>query len=161
MARLARQARTRALASSSDQVAGTSPSVEPTARNVQVESTLSGEFVVFAAELVRDLKARGLWSAEMIDTLKYFDGEVQEIAAIPADLKEKHLTAGDIDPSCLLRAAARRQKWLDQAQALELELPRLHADIGAVSALLLAAWRLGLKSVWRLSTARAAKTHAD
>ena len=144
-----------------DQVAGTSPSVEPTARNVQVESTLSGEFVVFAAELVRDLKARGLWSAEMIDTLKYFDGEVQEIAAIPADLKEKHLTAGDIDPSCLLRAAARRQKWLDQAQALELELPRLHADIGAVSALLLAAWRLGLKSVWRLSTARAAKTHAD
>ncbi|HLP06918.1 MAG TPA: ribonucleoside-diphosphate reductase subunit alpha [Opitutaceae bacterium] len=144
-----------------DQIAGTSASVEPASRNVQVESTLSGEFVVFSAELVRDLKARGLWSAEMVDTLKYFDGEVQEIAAIPADLKEKHLTAGDIDPSCLLRAAARRQKWLDQAQALHLELPPLHADIGAVSALLLTAWRLGLKSLWRLSAARAAKTRAS
>jgi ribonucleoside-diphosphate reductase alpha chain len=143
-----------------DQVAGTSASVEPAARNVQVESTLSGEFVVFSPELVRDLKVRGLWTAEMVDNLKYFDGEVQEIASIPADLKEKHLTAGDIDPSCLLRAAARRQKWLDQSQALHLELPRLHADIGAVSALLLTAWRLGLKSIWRISAARAAKPRA-
>ncbi len=142
-----------------DQVAGTTPSVEPLARNFQVKATLSGEFVVIAPELVRDLKARGLWSPEMVENLKYFDGEVQEIASLPADLKEKHLTAGDIDPFCLLRAAARRQKWLDQAQALHLELPRLHADIGAVSALLLTAWRLGLKSVWRVTPARAARHH--
>ncbi len=142
-----------------DQVAGTSASVEPTARNLRVQSTLSGEFVVFSSALVRDLKARGLWTPEMVENLKYFDGEVQEIASIPADLKEKHLTAGDIDPFCLLRAAARRQKWLDQSQALHLELPRLHTDIGAVSALLLTAWRLGLKSVWRLSPARTAKHH--
>ena len=114
---------------------------------------------VIAPELVRDLKARGLWSPEMVENLKYFDGEVQEIASLPADLKEKHLTAGDIDPFCLLRAAARRQKWLDQAQALHLELPRLHADIGAVSALLLTAWRLGLKSLWRVTPARTAKRH--
>ncbi len=141
------------------EVAGTSDSIEPVSRNFQVQATLSGEFLVFAPALVHDLKARGLWTPEMVDTLKYFDGEVQEVAAIPADLKEKHLTAGDIDPFCLLRSAARRQKWLDQAQALHLALPRLHADIGAVSALLLVAWRLGLKSIWRVSC-RAARRPA-
>jgi ribonucleoside-diphosphate reductase alpha chain len=143
-----------------DEVAGTSPSIEPVARNIEVQSSLSGEFVLFAPALVRDLKTRGLWSPEMVENLKYFDGEVQEIEAIPADLRAKHLTAGDIDPFCLLRSAARRQKWLDQSQALRLELPRLHSDIGAVSALLITAWRLGLKSVWRLSPAPAAKHQA-
>lgn len=138
------------------EVAGTSPSVEPAARNIEVQSSLSGEFVMFAPALVRDLKARGLWTPAMVENLKYFDGEVQEIESIPADLREKHLTAGDIDPFCLLRSAARRQKWLDQSQALRIELPRLHADVGAVSALLIAAWRLGLKSVWRLVPAHAA-----
>ncbi len=142
------------------EVAGTSPSVAPTARNLQVRSTLTGEFVVFSAALVRDLKARDLWTPEMVENLKYFDGEVQEISSIPADLREKHLTAGDIDPFCLLRAAARRQKWLDQSQSLHFELPRLHADVGAVSALLLAAWRLGLKSVWRLQPVAARATPA-
>jgi|GEM_PF-978743 len=138
-----------------DEAAGSSPSVEPAAHNIEVQSSLSGEFVMFAPALVRDLKARGLWTSEMVENLKYFDGEVQEIESIPADLREKHLTAGDIDPFCLLRSAARRQKWIDQSQALRLELPRLHADIGAVSALLITAWRLGLKSVWRIEPAGA------
>ena len=138
-----------------DQVAGTSPSVEPCARNLQVQSTLSGEFVVVAPALVRDLKARGLWSQEMIDNLKYFDGEVPEIASIPDDLKRKHLTAGEIDPRWLLRAAACRQKWIDQAQTLSLSLPRGGADVTALSTLLLAAWRMGLKSVWRVALAHA------
>ena len=140
-----------------DEVAGTSPSVEPASCNIEVQSSLSGEFVMFAPALVRDLKARGLWTPEMVENLKYFDGEVQEIESIPADLREKHLTAGDIDPFCLLRAAARRQKWIDQSQALRIGLPRLHADIGAVSALLISAWRLGLKSVWQLAPVHAAE----
>ena len=140
-----------------DEVAGTSPSIEPASRNIDVQSSLSGEFVMFAPALVRDLKARGLWTSAMVENLKYFDGEVQEIESIPANLREKHLTSGDIDPFCLLRSAARRQKWLDQSQALRLELPRLHADVGAVSALLIAAWRLGLKSVWHLAPADAAE----
>jgi ribonucleoside-diphosphate reductase alpha chain len=112
---------------------------------------------MFAPALVCDLKARGLWTPEMVENLKYFDGEVQEIESIPADLREKHLTAGDIDPFCLLRSAARRQKWIDQSQALRIGLPRLHADIGAVSALLIYAWRLGLKSVWQLAPVHAAE----
>lgn len=141
-----------------DQVAGTTASVDPAARNLQVRSTLSGEFLVFAPALVRDLKARGLWTSEMVEQLKYFDGEVQEIATIPADVKEKHRTAGDIDPLSLLRAAARRQKWLDQSQALRLDLPPAHADNAAVAALLLTAWRMGLKSVWRLVPTHAAKS---
>ena len=132
-----------------DQVAGTSPSVDPCARNLQVRSTLSGEFVVVAAALVRDLKARGLWSQEMIDNLRYFDGEVPEISSIPDDLKLKHLTAAEIDPLWLLRAAACRQKWVDQSQALSFSLPRA-AGAGALSSLLLEAWRMGLKSVWRM-----------
>lgn len=138
-----------------DQVAGTSPSIEPCARNLQVQATLSGEFVVVAPALVRDLKARGLWTQEMIDNLKYFDGQVPEIAAIPDDLKRKHLTAGEIDPIWLLRAAACRQKWVDQSQTLALSLPRAGADVAALSALLLAAWRMGLKSVWRVAPAHA------
>ena len=143
-----------------EQVAGTTPSIDPATRNLQVRSTLSGEFLVFAPALVRDLKARGLWTPEMVENLKYFDGEVREIATIPADLKEKHRTAGDLDPLCLLRAAARRQKWLDQSQALRLELPQAHADSATVSALLLAAWRMGVKSVWRLAPAHTARRPA-
>jgi len=139
-----------------DRVAGTSPSVEPCARNLQVESTLSGEFIVVAPALVRDLKARGLWDQEMIDNLKYFDGEVPEIASIPDDLKRKHLTAGEIDPLWVLRAAAARQKWIDQAQTLSLSLPRAGADVAALSSLLLAAWHMGLKSVWRVAPAHSA-----
>ncbi len=143
-----------------DRVAGTTAAIDPVGRNLRVRATLSGEFVVFSPSLVRDLKARGLWSDEMRESLKYFDGEVQEVAAIPADLKERHRTAGDIDPLCLLRAAARRQKWIDQSQALHLELPALHADPGALSALLLAAWRLGLKSIWQIVPAKGPRTSA-
>ena len=131
--------------------------VEP-AGGRQVEPR-RGEAIRLCGEALRKHKdALGsLVSLEMGKIKAEGDGEVQEIESIRADLREKHLTSGDIDPFCLLRSAARRQKWLDQSQALRLELPRLHADVGAVSALLIAAWRLGLKSVWHLAPADAAE----
>ena len=142
------------------QIAGTTPSVDPTTRNLSVKSTLSGEFVVINPALARDLQTRGLWNGEMIDTLKYFDGEVGELAGIPDDLKQKYLTAFNIDPLWILRAAARRQKWIDQAQALSLWLPKRDASLENLSALYLAAWRMGLKNTGRLvlETSRTAAT---
>ena len=134
------------------QIAGTTPSVDPAGRNLAVKSTLSGEFVVINPALARDLRARGLWNAEMIDNLKYFDGEVGEIAGVPDDLKQKYLTAFSIDPQWILRAAARRQKWIDQAQALSLWLPKGGAGLENLSALYVAAWRMGLKTAGRLVT---------
>ena len=77
-----------------------------------MKSNLSGEFIVLNPFLVRDLKARGLWDQDMIDNLKYFDGEVKDIDRIPADLKARYLTAFDIDPKWIVDAAARRQKPL-------------------------------------------------
>ena len=84
-----------------------------------MKSNLSGEFIVLNPFLVKDLKARGLWDQDMIDNLKYFDGELKDIERIPADLKAKYLTAFDIDPKWIIDAAARRQKWIDQSQSRE------------------------------------------
>jgi ribonucleoside-diphosphate reductase alpha chain len=136
------------------ELAGTTPGIDPVERNIEVQSTLSGEFVALAPGLQRDLKAGGLWSREVIEQLKYFDGDLQEIADIPAEIKARHVTASDLAPVDVIQAAARRQKWIDQAQALRLVLPRPHTGIGELSALLLAAWRLGLKSVWQVVPAR-------
>ena len=81
---------------------------------------MSGDFTVVNAALVRDLKARGLWDEVMVADLKYFDGSLGQIDRVPADLKALYATAFEIDPSWLIEAAARRQKWIDQAQSLNL-----------------------------------------
>ena len=99
---------------------------------------------------LKDLKARGLWNQEMIDNLKYFDGELKDIEAIPADLKAKYLTAFDIDPKWIVDAAARRQKWIDQAQSLNLFLPT--PDLKMLSHMYQYAWRTGLKTTYYLRT---------
>ena len=101
-------------------ITDTSPCIEPTYKNLFVKSNLSGEFIVLNPFLVKDLKARGLWNQEMIDNLKYFDGELKDIERVPADLKAKYLTAFDIDPKWIVEAAARRQKWIDQSQSVNL-----------------------------------------
>jgi ribonucleoside-diphosphate reductase alpha chain len=101
-------------------ITATSPCIEPTYKNLFVKSNLSGEFIVLNPFLVRDLKARGLWDQDMIDSLKYFDGELKDIERIPEDLKVKYLTAFDIDPKWIVEAAARRQKWIDQSQSVNL-----------------------------------------
>lgn len=128
----------------------TSPCIEPTYKNLFVKSNLSGEFIVLNEFLVRGLKKRGLWSQEMLDQLKYFDGELADIAGIPDDLKQEYLTAFAIPFEYFIRAAARRQKWIDQSQSVNLFLGS--ADLKILSHMYRAAWHQGLKTTYYLRT---------
>ena len=129
-------------------ITATSPCIEPTYKNLFVKSNLSGEFIVLNPFLVKDLKARGLWNQEMIDNLKYFDGELKDIETVPADLKAKYLTAFDIDPKWIVDAAARRQKWIDQAQSVNLWIKT--PDLKTLSHMYRHAWHAGLKTTYYL-----------
>ncbi|MEY4941338.1 MAG: hypothetical protein RIQ93_3073, partial [Verrucomicrobiota bacterium] len=129
-------------------ITATSPCIEPTYKNLFVKSNLSGEFIVLNPFLVKDLKARGLWDQDMIDSLKYFDGELKDVERIPADLKVKYLTAFDIDPKWILDAAARRQKWIDQAQSVNLWIKT--PDLKTLSHMYRQAWHVGLKTTYYL-----------
>jgi ribonucleoside-diphosphate reductase alpha chain len=129
-------------------ITATSPCIEPTYKNLFVKSNLSGEFIVLNPFLVKDLKARGLWNQEMIDNLKYFDGELKDIDSIPADLKAKYLTAFDIDHKWIIDAAARRQKWIDQSQSVNLWIKT--PDLKTLSHMYRHAWHVGLKTTYYL-----------
>jgi ribonucleoside-diphosphate reductase alpha chain len=129
-------------------ITATSPCIEPTYKNLFVKSNLSGEFIVLNPFLVKDLKSRGLWDQDMIDNLKYFDGELKDIERIPADLKAKYLTAFDIDPKWILDAAARRQKWIDQSQSVNLWIKT--PDLKTLSHMYRHAWHVGLKTTYYL-----------
>ncbi|HEY1793002.1 MAG TPA: ribonucleoside-diphosphate reductase subunit alpha, partial [Opitutaceae bacterium] len=129
-------------------ITNTSPCIEPTYKNLFVKSNLSGEFIVLNPFLVKDLKARGIWDQDMMDNLKYFDGELKDIDRIPVDLKQKYLTAFDIDPSWVVDAAARRQKWIDQAQSVNLWIKT--PDLKTLSHMYRHAWHAGLKTTYYL-----------
>ncbi len=131
-------------------ITATSPCIEPTYKNLFVKSNLSGEFIVLNYFLVKDLKARGLWNQEMMDNLKYFDGDLKDIDAVPADLKTKYLTAFDIDFKWVIEAAARRQKWIDQSQSVNLWLKT--PDLKTLSHMYRQAWHTGLKTTYYLRT---------
>ena len=129
-------------------ITATSPCIEPTYKNLFVKSNLSGEFIVLNPFLVKDLKARGLWDQDMIDNLKYFDGELKDIDRIPADLKARYLTAFDIDAKWIVDAAARRQKWIDQSQSVNLWIKT--PDLKTLSHMYRQAWHAGLKTTYYL-----------
>jgi len=129
---------------------GTSPCIEPTYKNLYAKSNLSGDFVVLNPFLVRDLKAAGLWNPETIEQIKYFDGDLQEIYSIPETIKAKYQTAFHIPYTYLMDAAARRQKWIDQSQSLNLFLPT--PDMKTLSHMYRHAWRVGLKTTYYLRT---------
>ncbi|MGB6106208.1 MAG: ribonucleoside-diphosphate reductase subunit alpha [Pusillimonas sp.] len=101
-------------------IIGVSPCIEPNYRNLYVKSNLSGEFTVVNDYLVRDLKERKLWDEVMVADLKYFDGSLARIDRIPADLRELYATAFEVDPTWVIECAARRSKWIDQAQSLNI-----------------------------------------
>ena len=101
-------------------IIGVSACIEPTYQNIFVKSNLSGEFTVMNEHLVRDLKQLGLWDEVMISDLKYFDGSLAKIDRIPAELRTLYATAFEVEPSWLIEAASRRQKWIDQAQSLNI-----------------------------------------
>ncbi len=131
-------------------IMGTTPCIEPTYKNLFVKSNLSGDFIVLNSHLVRDLKAQGLWNRDMIDNLKYFDGELKDMEDVPEAIKQKYLTAFCVDHSYIIRAAARRQKWIDQAQSTNLFLGA--PDMKTLSHMYRAAWRQGLKTTYYLRT---------
>ncbi|PWV65556.1 ribonucleoside-diphosphate reductase subunit alpha [Plasticicumulans acidivorans] len=138
-------------------IVGVSASIEPEYRNLYVKSNLSGEFTVVNADLLRELRARGLWDEAMLHELKRADGALGRIARVPAPLKALYATAFEIDPEWLVEAAARRQKWIDQAQSLNLYVAgRSGRQLDALYQL---AWRRGLKTTYYLRTLGA--THTD
>jgi ribonucleoside-diphosphate reductase alpha chain len=129
-------------------IMGTSPCIEPYYKNFYVKSNLGGDFIVLNRFLVRDLKRLGLWTQEMIDQLKYFDGELDHIEEVPQALKDKYKTAFGIDYNWFLDAASVRQKWIDQAQSVNLFLAK--PDLKQLSHMYRAAWRKGLKTTYYL-----------
>ena len=132
---------------------GTTPCIEPNYKNLFVKSNLSGDFTVLNRQLVQDLKKEGLWTPDMLDQLKYFDGELSDIDEIPESLKQKHLTVFGVDYNFIIDAASRRQKWIDQSQSVNLFLPS--PDMKALSHMYRHAWRTGLKTTYYLRTLQA------
>jgi ribonucleoside-diphosphate reductase alpha chain len=138
-------------------ICGVGQSIEPLYRNLFVKSNMSGDFTAINPYLVRDLKEFGLWDEVMVTDLKYFDGSVSPIDRVPAEVKDLYATAFDIDPTWLVEAAARRQKWLDQAQSLNLYVA---APSGRkLDALYRLAWQRGLKTTYYLRSQSA--THVE
>jgi ribonucleoside-diphosphate reductase alpha chain len=131
-------------------IMNTTPCIEPNYKNLFVKSNMSGDFTVLSESLVRDLKQLGLWNQSMLDQLKYFDGELDAIQEIPDDVKARHLTAFGIPYEFLIEAAARRQKWIDQSQSVNLFLPE--ADLKTLSHMYRRAWAVGLKTTYYLRT---------
>ncbi|WP_153116668.1 ribonucleoside-diphosphate reductase subunit alpha [Rhodocyclus tenuis] len=131
-------------------IVGVSAGIEPAYQNLYVKSNLSGEFTVVNEALVRDLKALGLWDEVMVADLKYFDGSLGPIERIPAELKARYATAFEIDPAWLIEASARRQKWIDQAQSLNLYLATPSGR--KLDELYKLAWKRGLKTTYYLRT---------
>jgi ribonucleoside-diphosphate reductase alpha chain len=138
-------------------IIGVSACIEPTFQNLYVKSNLSGEFTEINAYLVRDLKARDLWDEVMIADLKYFDGSLAKIDRIPQDLRDIYATAFEVSPSWLVEAASRRQKWIDQAQSLNIYMAG--ASGKKLDETYKLAWLRGLKTTYYLRTIAA--THME
>ena len=138
-------------------ICGVSQSIEPTYQNLFVKSNLSGDFTVLNMSLVDELKSRDLWDEVMVNDLKYYDGSVANIDRIPDDLKELYATAFEMDPRWLVEAGSRRQKWLDQAQSLNLYLSEPNGQ--KIDNLYKLAWIKGLKTTYYLRTMGA--THVE
>ncbi|MBP8030133.1 MAG: ribonucleoside-diphosphate reductase subunit alpha [Pseudomonadales bacterium] len=137
-------------------ICGVSQSIEPTYQNLYVKSNLSGEFTVVNPFLVHDLKARNLWDSVMVNDLKYYEGSVQKIDRIPDDLKALYATSFEVEPRWLVDAASRRQKWIDQAQSLNLYIAGASGKKLDVTYRM--AWYRGLKTTYYLRALAATTT---
>jgi ribonucleoside-diphosphate reductase alpha chain len=133
-----------------------SQSIEPTYQNLYVKSNLSGEFTVVNPYMVRDLKNLGLWDKVMVNDLKYYDGSMQAIERIPQELKQKYATAFEVEPRWLVDAASRRQKWIDQAQSLNLYIAGASGKKLDITYRM--AWLRGLKTTYYLRALSATST---
>ncbi len=138
-------------------IVGVSASIEPTYQNLYVKSNLSGEFTVVNEYLVSDLKKAGMWDEVMIADLKYFDGNLARVDRAPAELRRLYATAFEVEPKWLVEAAARRQKWIDQSQSLNIYMPG--ASGKKLDETYRLAWLRGLKTTYYLRAMGA--THAE
>jgi ribonucleoside-diphosphate reductase alpha chain len=129
---------------------GTTPSIEPLYSNLYVKSNMSGDFTIINDQLVDDLKAEGLWDEETVDRIKYHDGSVQEIDAVPDRLKELYRGTFEIDPRHQLRMTAHRQTWIDQSVSHNVFFPS--TDGSLLDDVYKTAWELGLKTTYYLRT---------
>jgi ribonucleoside-diphosphate reductase alpha chain len=131
-------------------IIGVSACIEPTYQNLYVKSNLSGEFTVVNDYLVRDLKNLGLWDEVMVADLKYFDGSLSRIDRVPAEMRQLYATAFEVEPSWLVECASRRQKWIDQAQSLNIYMAG--ASGKKLDETYKLAWQRGLKTTYYLRT---------
>ncbi|MFM7924738.1 MAG: ribonucleoside-diphosphate reductase subunit alpha, partial [Planctomycetaceae bacterium] len=131
-------------------IIGVSQSIEPMYKHLYVKSNLSGEFTHLNTALVSELKERGLWDAQMLEMLKYYDGTLMEIDRIPADIKARYVTAFELEPRWLIECAARRQKWIDMGQSLNLYMREPSGR--KLYDMYFLAWRKGLKTTYYLRT---------
>ena len=138
-------------------ICGVTQSIEPTYQNLFVKSNMSGDFTVVNASLVNDLKAAGLWDEVMISDLKYFDGSLGSIDRVPEELKRLYATSFEIESTWLIQAAACRQKWIDQAQSLNLYIDQPSGR--KLDTLYREAWHAGLKTTYYLRSRSA--THVE
>ncbi len=138
-------------------ICGVAQSIEPVYQNLYVKSNMSGDFTVVNAALVHDLKERGLWDEVMVSDLKYFDGSLGSIDRVPDDIKALYATAFEIDASWLVEAASRRQKWIDQAQSLNLYIDQPNGR--KLDNIFKLAWKKGLKTTYYLRSRSA--THVE
>ncbi|MFK7160107.1 ribonucleoside-diphosphate reductase subunit alpha [Marinospirillum sp. MEB164] len=129
-------------------ICGVSQSIEPTYQNLFVKSNLSGEFTVINPYMVQDLKALDLWDEVMVNDIKYYDGSLQPIERIPEEIRQRYATAFEIEPKWLVDAASRRQKWIDQAQSLNLYIKGVSGKKLDVTYRM--AWYRGLKTTYYL-----------
>jgi len=138
-------------------IIGVDASIEPCFGNLSVKSNLSGEFTVINSYLVKDLKRLGLWDDVMVMDLKHFDGSLRPIDRVPEDIKALYATAFEVEPQWLVEAASRRQKWIDQAQSLNIYMAG--ASGKKLDETYKLAWLRGLKTTYYLRTVGA--THAE
>jgi ribonucleoside-diphosphate reductase alpha chain len=138
-------------------ICGVTQSIEPTYQNLYVKSNMSGDFTVVNSALVRDLKAQGLWDEVMISDLKYFDGALGGIERVPDELKQLYATSFEVETTWIIQSAARRQKWIDQAQSLNLYIAEPNGR--KLDALYREAWHSGLKTTYYLRSRSA--THVE
>jgi ribonucleoside-diphosphate reductase alpha chain len=131
-------------------IIGVAASIEPEYQNIYVKSNLSGEFTVVNEQLVRDLKELDLWDDVMVSDLKYFDGSLAKIDRVPAEMRNLYSTAFEIDPKWIVEAGARRQKWIDQAQSLNIYMAG--ASGKRLDETYKLAWVRGLKTTYYLRT---------
>lgn len=131
-------------------IMGTTPCIEPNYKNLYAKENLGGKFTILCTELVQDLKKIGKWDSQMLEQIKYFEGELGNIENIPNSLREKYRTVFTIPFDFVIDAAARRQKWIDQSQSVNLFIGE--PDLKVTSRMYRRAWHTGLKTTYYLRT---------